>query len=115
MTPILGILVAIACGLALVAVAIIVVLRIRPVYASHKAHAHAHRAGAHAGGPGQGHTYPHPGSAGTHIPLSQREMDECADMEGKFMSSSFGGGRGGHHEVGGPDVIPHGKGESIVH
>eukprot|EP00095_Tigriopus_kingsejongensis_P001267 maker-scaffold149_size310270-snap-gene-0.11 protein:Tk01267 transcript:maker-scaffold149_size310270-snap-gene-0.11-mRNA-1 annotation:"PREDICTED: uncharacterized protein LOC663132" len=44
-TPILGILVAIACGLALVAVAIIVVLRIRPVYNNHKAAQRPNRGG----------------------------------------------------------------------
>ena len=82
MTPILGILVAIGCGLALVAVAIIIVLRIRPtsVYAGRKGH--------HGVGGG--------GYSGTHVPLNQRELDECIDME--------------ETKHGEPDVIPVNKG-----
>lgn len=85
MTPILGILVAIACGLALVAVAIIVVLRIRPVYNSHKTN-RPQRPGMSG--------YPAPG---THIPLNQREIDECIDMDGKMITG------------GTPDLIQHNK------
>lgn len=84
-TPILGILVAIACGLALVAVAIIVVLRIRPVYNSHKTN-RPQRPGMSG--------YPAPG---THIPLNQREIDECIDMDGKMITG------------GTPDLIQHNK------
>ena len=90
MTPILGILVAIGCGLALVAVAIIVVLRIRPssVYSG----ASRHKGSSLNGGAG-GALY----TAGTHVPLNQREIDAL-----------MGGQEGAEKE---PDLIPQNRGK----
>ncbi len=110
-TPVLAILVAIGCGLALVAVAIIVVLRIRPtVYASAAnggggsgigrscsvvtAGVNGLNGGTlRSGGGGKLTSSSFVGGA-THLPLSQRDPDECFDMDEKE-----------------PDLIPHHKGE----
>lgn len=89
MTPILGILVAIGCGLALVAVAIIVVLRIRPssVYSTSSRHKANTTVNA-------GTLY----GAGTHVPLNQREIDELMGP--------------GQHEEKEPDLIPQNRGNA---
>ena len=84
MTPVLRILVAIGCGLALVAVSLIIVLKFRPTFVRRKRReagdgisVHSNRATSFA--------------PGTHIPLSQRDVDE--ELEEKD-----------------PDVIPANKG-----
>ena len=103
--------VAVGSGLALVAVAIIVVLRIRPAYAGRRKYGtsgglgsgrsgHMSSIGSSLGVGGSGTLSggSHSGvrySPGTHIPLSQRDLDECIDLEEKD-----------------PDVIPTNKGIS---
>ena len=95
-TPILGILVAIGCGLALVAVAIIIVLRVRPsgFYASGPNGGRRKNSGIRRTsnvGLGQAGTYT---AGGAHIPLSTREpQEETIDLEEKE-----------------PDLIPQHKG-----
>ena len=88
-TPVLRILVAIGCGLALVAVSLIIVLKVRPTFVRRKRReagdgmsVHNNRATSFA--------------PGTHIPLSQRDLDD--EMEEKD-----------------PDVIPANKGKLRSH
>ena len=74
-TPILGVLVAIACGLALVAVAIIIVLRLRPSNYQRRRQKPGGSAGDLNGTVANG-MYLNGGVPSTHIPLRQRMMDD---------------------------------------
>lgn len=80
-TPVLRILVAIGCGLALVAVSLIIVLKVRPAFVRRKREA----------GDGMSSRAASSYAPGTHIPLSQRDIEE--EVEEKD-----------------PDVIPANKG-----
>ncbi len=80
-TPVLRILVAIGCGLALVAVSLIIVLKVRPAFVRRKREA----------GDGMSSRATSSYAPGTHIPLSQRDIEE--EVEEKD-----------------PDVIPVNKG-----
>ena len=108
-TPVLGMLVAIACGLSLVVVAIIIVLRIRPGMSQ----ANRRRDGSIGGGrPGSDRSdgnlnnHTHYLATHVHLPLSQTScgvnngetLDECINLEEKD-----------------PDVIPSNKGKFSQH
>ena len=104
-TPVLGVLVAIACGLSLVVVAIIVVLRIRPGRSSQRRQGSLGGGRPGSGRPGSMNNHTHYLATHVHLPLSQNscgantvdEIDECINLEEKD-----------------PDVIPSNKGRIVT-
>ena len=104
-TPVLGVLVAIACGLSLVVVAIIVVLRIRPGRSSQRRQGSLGGGRPGSGRPGSMNNHTHYLATHVHLPLTQSgcsantgdDIDECINLEEKD-----------------PDVIPSNKGKIFV-
>ena len=103
-TPVLGVLVAIACGLSLVVVAIIIVLRIRPGRTNRRREGNLGGGRPGSGRPGSMNNHTHYLATHVHLPLSQSGcgantgdgVDECINLEEKD-----------------PDVIPSNKGTDV--
>ena len=104
-TPVLGVLVAIACGLSLVVVAIIIVLRIRPGRSNRRREGSLGGGRPGSGRPGSMNNHTHYLATHVHLPLTQSgcsantgdDIDECINLEEKD-----------------PDVIPSNKGKIFV-
>ena len=100
----LGVLVAIACGLSLVVVAIIIVLRIRPGRSNRRREGSLGGGRPGSGRPGSMNNHTHYLATHVHLPLTQSGcsgnggdgIDECINLEEKD-----------------PDVIPSNKGKNV--